>query len=209
MSLVTETFDKAEFCKRAPSTVGDWKSELKDCPRFKVIGEHPGFIFCPATTTQGFLSLKEDDLVPTSVTNLPYPVPTLPSYIISATNGRGSNSGKGVSIIDFLVHGVDIDPEWCQKYLVACEEKGRKLVEFYASSEQKRREMGHPKCSGYITSYIADEEQLKFARSIPGRDPTFYISKPSNDRATAISDGKYNEREEASESSSRLLSDDS
>ncbi|KAH8101757.1 hypothetical protein BXZ70DRAFT_931810 [Cristinia sonorae] len=156
---------------------------LRPHPRFKLIGFNHFFHIVP-DTLYCLDPLDASRILTTGDSYGNYRVPDLP-YLINGMLHR-SELSQGVSSLDppegaiptpffnwvhleQLVHGMDLDEEWCNTYINPQRTKLPgllKLVEHRSPSPYD-----HPKYQGRITDYIATEEQRQERLNLLGRYP--------------------------------------
>ncbi|KAF8587988.1 hypothetical protein K439DRAFT_1630183 [Ramaria rubella] len=160
-----------EFCIRFPPRMNEYKVHLREMHRYKVLGMDNAFVIVPHHV-YGLEPSYSSALL--RGPQLPFPVIPLPYFFrgIATIANQYFEEEKwhpAFAIdIEYLIDGMDIDEEWCDKYLSG---SPREYVYSLCTREAKRRRYGpHPKYSGNLTTYIRDEQQRRIALTVIGRD---------------------------------------
>lgn len=91
--------------------------------------------------------------------------------MVSVAITQGTDDNNFLTQIEFLIDGMDIDDEWCGKYLNGAQ---RTFVQNKSTRSAKRARMGsHPKYEGKLTTYIQDELERQSVLDVVGRNPDF------------------------------------
>lgn len=124
------------------------------------------FVLIPAEA-YGLSSIHFSKLLYPS--HIAYPLLPLPVYIQGLLVALATEpDGNFDCQLEFLIDGMDIDEEWCTRYL-----RGPALEYVLTRSTRNRKKsrMGsHPKYDGNITTYIHSESERQVALSTLGRD---------------------------------------
>ena len=125
--------------------------------------------FCIVTDTHYDLNPSAfSDLLEISICR--FPVLPLPHYVQGLANvvtSQGERNGTFVVQIEYLIDGMDLDDEWCRKYL---DGPAQEYVRSKSTPIAKRDKMGsHPKYEGNMTTFIHDERERQTALRVIGR----------------------------------------
>lgn len=111
-----------------------------------------------------------------------FPLLPLPRYVQGLANVVTSHGKKNETFstqIEHLIDGMDLDEEWCRKYLDGPAEV---YVRNKSTSTAKKNRVGsHPKYEGKLTTFIHDERGRQTALRVIGRTME-YLGKNFTDR---------------------------
>jgi hypothetical protein len=125
--------------------------------------------FCIATEAHyGLKPIAFSDLLDASVCGFPLlPLPLYVQGLSSVVTSQTEKNGTFVVQIEYLIDGMDLDEDWCLKYL---DGQGQAYVQSKSTPIAKKRRMGsHPKYDGNLTTFIHDETERQAALKVIGR----------------------------------------
>lgn len=156
---------------------------LRPHPRFKLVGVNHFFYIVP-DTLYCLDPLDDSRILVTNDAHGNYRVPDLP-YLVNGMLRR-SELSRGINALDppegtvpapffnwvhmeQLVHGMDLDEDWCKTYVDPRRTNLDTLLDIVRHRPPSAND--HPKYHGQITDYIADEEQRQRRLKQLGRHP--------------------------------------
>jgi hypothetical protein len=157
-----------DFCSPFRPPHSYYNRHLTRFPRFKVNGMNQCFALVPACHFGMPAKVFDTIMHPPHVG---FPLLPLPYYVggmVSVAVNQGTDDNNFLSQIEFLIDGMDIEEEWCCKYLSGSEQE---FVQNKSTRGAKRLRMGsHPKYEGNLTTYIHDESERAAVLTVIGRD---------------------------------------
>ena len=171
MTAAQEVFSAlSPFCLPFSAPQSNYSHHVAQYPRFKV-NEMNQFICLAPATVYGLNDLTPESLIRTS--EVPFPLIPLPLYVrgmVTVAARERWQHGNFACQLEFLIDGVDIDEEWCDKFLSDLKSEHTWMLERSTRQGKKRRMGSHPKYEGRITTFINNDEESKSARAVVGRD---------------------------------------
>jgi len=169
LKAIGALFDSStEFCFRF------WDNEpqghsahLEGFPRFRVRGTNQ--CFCIVTQTHyGLKPSVFPDLLDESICGFPLlPLPHYVQGLASVVTSQIEKNGNFAIQIECLIDGMDLDQDWCYKYL---DGPAQEYVRSKSTSTAKKNRMSsHPKYDGNLTTFIHDERERQTALKVIGR----------------------------------------
>jgi hypothetical protein len=165
---IAELFDAAQFCFRFRHIVSKgYSAHLEGFPRFRVKGMNQ--CFCIVTEAHyGLSPIAFSDLLDASVCG--FPLLPLPLYVQGLSDVVTSQREKNATFvvqIEYLIDGMDLDEDWCLKYL---DGQAQAYVQSKSTPIAKQKRMGsHPKYDDNLTTFIHDERGRQAALKVIGR----------------------------------------
>jgi hypothetical protein len=125
--------------------------------------------FCIGTERHyGLNHTAFSDLLEVSICRFPLlPLPRYVQGLANTVTSQGEKNETFATQIEYLIDGMDLDEEWCRKYLDG-------PAEVYVRNKstptaKKNRMSSHPKYGGNLTAFIHDERGRQAALRVIGR----------------------------------------
>jgi len=169
LSGAVEAFTvRKDFCTPFRPPWSKYPPHVWQYPRFKVNGIKQFLILVPASV-YSLEPLVPEKIVPLS--SSPARLLSLPHFlrgILNRVNEGCVHNSFFQCLVEDLIDGVDIDEDWCRKYL---EPEDAERLRPKVTPEGKQKRMGITgDYEGCFTSYIGTEADRQRARAVLGRD---------------------------------------
>ncbi|TDL22323.1 hypothetical protein BD410DRAFT_788571 [Rickenella mellea] len=160
--------DDSTWCKQSAPAVDSYQDVFKEYPRFKLCNDDLFITVVPATlyglnplNTKKFIQPHPSDSCP--MLHLKYHVEGIAEHV--SKNANDPNITWWKMRLEFLIDGMDIDKDWCEKHLK--DGPGRELVLSKSTPAAKINRIGKRKyMDGMLTCYVDKDNRAEVIKTM-------------------------------------------